>query len=382
MEEIILFLLGASLIISLLHLLISAFIMKNKFHDSPNPSNFKRTLKYPKISILKPIKGIDDQIESNLRTFFKNDYPNFELLFGFDNADEPAISIVKKMMSEYPKVECKIIIDGFRIGLNPKVSNMHNIYPSVTGEYIFISDSNTRIEHGFFYKLLGEFDNPNVGLVTATIRGLGAKNLTSVFENLHLNTFVAPSVFIAKKFADISIVIGKSILIPKLILQKAGGFISLKNYLAEDFQLGTKVRKLGYDAITSETMVDNINERISFERFINRHSRWAKMRRHIDFKHYSIESFSNPIFTSLIMFSILQDQFGLYLLIATIGTKIIHDLYISKLLKSDVKWYHLAAVPLKDLVIALIWFTPFFSYNIKWRDNRIKIGKDSLLQST
>lgn len=381
MNEIILLFLSLAITISLLHLLTSSIIMTKKMGNCLNKKGSKVKDKYPLISILKPLKGVDDQLENNLRSFFNLDYPNYEILFGVDSCHDTAVEIVRNLQKEYKSINSKLIISGFAIGLNPKVNNMNNILPSAKGEYIFINDSNTSVAKGFLNNLISEFNEDNIGLVTATIRGVGAKNITSIWENLHLNTFVAPNVFIAKKFANISIVIGKSILIPKRVLQEIGGFDSLKNYLAEDFLLGLKVKELGYEIKTSATLVDNVNVKISFRKFLNRHSRWAKMRRHIDIKHYLLEWFSNPIFASLILMGYLHNVEGAIIFSIVTVLKMLHDYYIMKLMKSDFKWHNIFAVPIKDLTIALIWFTPFFSYSIKWRENKIKIGKNSILQS-
>jgi ceramide glucosyltransferase len=285
------------------------------------------------------------------------------------------------LQTEFTNVKSKLIVNNYAIGLNPKVNNMNNMYPATSGEYIFINDSNTRVKKNFLKKLIAEFEDKNIGLVTATIRGVGAKNTTSIWENFHLNTFVAPNVFIAKKFADISIVIGKSILLPRKVLNEVGGFDALKNYLAEDHLLGLKVREHGYEIKTSLTMVDNVNENISFSRFINRHSRWAKMRRNIDLKHYLLEWFSNPIFSSLLLFGYLHNLDGVIIFSSLTIIKMSHDFFVMNLMKSDFKWYHIFEVPIKDLTIAIIWFAPFFSHSVKWRNNKIKIGRNSVLQS-
>ena len=381
MNEAIILFLSLAITISILHLLASAIIMNHKIKTGLNFDGNIINTKFPSISILKPLKGIDDGLEDNLRSFFNLDYPDYEIIFGMETYRDPAFEIVRKLQNEFKAVKSKLVVNDFAIGLNPKVNNMYNMYPSAIGKYIFINDSNTRVEQDFMKKLVSEFDTENVGLVTATIRGVGAKNLISIWENLHLNTFVAPNVFIAKIFANISIVIGKSILIPKRVLDEIGGFTVLKNYLAEDFLLGIKVKEAGYEIKTSVTMVDNVNENISFEKFLNRHSRWAKMRRNIDIKHYLLEWFSNPIFSSLILMAYLHNLDGEIIFASVTLIKMNHDFYIMKLMKSNFKWHNVFAVPFKDLAIALIWFAPFFSYSVKWRNNKIKIGKNSILQS-
>ena len=49
------------------------------------------------ISVLKPLAGLDLDLESNLRTFFEQDYPAFELLFAVRNETDPAAQVVARL---------------------------------------------------------------------------------------------------------------------------------------------------------------------------------------------------------------------------------------------------------------------------------------------
>ncbi len=385
MNTIIVLFLSISIIISLLHLVtsVSVILEKLKKESSKELENNTNTTitNYPTVSILKPLKGIDDGLEDNLRSFFILDYPNYEIICGVEEASDPSVEIIKKLKAEYPLQKCTLVINNNKIGLNPKVNNMHNIYQVAQGEYILINDSNTKVKKDFLMKMIKEFGEENIGLVTSTIKGIGAENAVSVWENFYLNTFVAPNVFVAKKLSNISIVIGKSILMPNKVLQQIGGFFSVANYLAEDFMLGQKVEALGYKVKTSLTIVENINKEMPLKSFLNRHTRWAKIRRNISLKNYLLEWFSNPILIALMLMIYLQTKESIvFFLIVTI-LKMLYEIYIMKLLNSTFVWHNVFSVPFKDLIIAAIWFVPFFSYKIKWRENKIKIGKNSILQS-
>ncbi|MBK8946078.1 MAG: glycosyltransferase [Ignavibacteriae bacterium] len=379
MENLILIIFAVIIIIGIGYQILSLIILKN-IYSQKNRNNIIERKDYPLISILKPIKGIDDQLENNLISFYNLDYPNYEIIFGLHTKDDPALQIIKKISAEFSKIKTKIVIDNYMIGLNPKINNLYNMYPKSKGSFILISDSNTRVEPNFLKSLLSEFNDKNVGLVTASIRGIGAKNIPSIFENIHLNSFLLPSVFTASKIAKISIVIGKSILIPKNILTQIGGFEAFRNYLAEDYLMGVKVEELGYKVKTSSTFVDNINENLTLQKFLNRHSRWAKMRAKIRLNTYLLEAFSNPIAASFILAIILSNQIGLLQFITVSILKIILDFTSIKIIKSDLKFYHLLFIPIKDLIIGLVWYIPFINSEVNWRNNIFKIKKDSLLQ--
>ncbi len=367
-------------LLSLVYLILSAVIIRRRMSRVP-PIIIKSAGREPLITVFKPLKGPDDQLEQNLRSFFEQDYACYELLFGLSAKEDPAYPVVQGLQKEYPDIPVKIIISDYETGLNPKINNLCNMYPYAAGSYLLISDSNTRVNRDFLSRLMEAAGEPEVGIVTATIRGRGAQQLGAVFENLHLNTYISPAVFLADALSGIPVVIGKSILMPVRLLDDIGGFEAFKNYLAEDYLLGLRVRERGYRVKTVTTFVDNINVSWSLKRFLNRHTRWAKMRRHMHLFHYVIESFSNPVALSGILALLLQDGWGGLQFGLVVFLKIGHDIYLSRWIKSDLKWYHYLLSPVKDLMISLLWPVPFISHRVRWRGNTYIIGRKTKLKA-
>lgn len=366
-----------ALIVSLIILALSAIIGRRNLKRMGLPV---KTLKaYPKITLLKPLKGLDDNLKENLQTFFELDYPDYEIIFGLQTSADPAAFVALELLGEYNHIRAKIIVEKREIGLNPKINNLHNMMQAARGSYILISDSNTQVQPDFLKRMMSGFVDPEVGLVTAAIRGTGENTIPAAMENLHLNTFVTPFVFIAETLSDIPIVIGKSILMPRQLLERLGGFEIFKNYLAEDYLLGRKVKQLGYQVRCVPVFVNNINRSWPWSQFINRHTRWAKIRRNMHLHYYLLETLSNPIPISAILMLLMLNQTGFYTLIITSIIKIAHDYYISGKMNSRQKWYFYLLVPIKDLAISIFWLVPFFSDSVVWRENRFRIRKQSLL---
>lgn len=365
-----------ALAFGLLHLFLSAIITrKNMYLRIPeNPVSEEH------VSIFKPLKGMDDNLIENLRSYFELDYERYDLIFGLQSTADPALGVVKKLVDEYPHISSRIVVNDFEIGLNPKINNLYNMQQHARGAYVLISDSNTRVAGDFLKKMVASLQEPGVGMVTATIRGVGARQYAAAMENLHINSYISPNVFVARALSGIPVVIGKSILMRRVLLVEMGGFAAFKNYLAEDYLLGLKTRKMGLNVKTIPVLIDNVNESWPLSRFINRHTRWAKMRRHMHLHHYLIEAVSNPIAISFVLMLLLHNGPGLIQFFVIIVLKIMHDLFVSALLKSDMKKRMFLLVPLKDLIIGLLWYIPFFSCKVNWRENYFKIGQDSVLQ--
>jgi ceramide glucosyltransferase len=233
----------------------------------------------PGITVFKPLKGVDDALEANLRSFFEQDYPRFQLLFGVQDADDPVIGIVEKLLRAYPQVRARLVVDGTETGLNPKINNLCNMYPYARHPHLLISDSNVRVGRDYLRGMMAALQQDGVGLVTSTIRGVGARSIGALMENLHLNTFVAGSVWIAEHLADMPIAIGKSMLFSRGTLERIGGFAAFREFLAEDYLIGEAVADLGLRVTTLTAAVGNVNRNWTLARFCNRHARWARSAR-------------------------------------------------------------------------------------------------------
>ena len=118
------------------------------------------------ISVLKPLAGIDDGLEENLRSFFEQDYRNFELLFAVRHDDDESVPIVRRLMWQYPWVKSKLIITGEPPYPHAKVFSLQRMLDESRHELVVMSDSDVRVGHDFCWKLAAEFADENLGLVT------------------------------------------------------------------------------------------------------------------------------------------------------------------------------------------------------------------------
>ncbi len=333
----------------------------------------------PPVSVFKPLKGLDDDLEDNLKSFFELDYPKYELLFGLNDINDPAFEVVEKLRNRYPKVASRLIIDTRRIGLNPKINNLYNLYPYARFEHLVISDSNVRVKPDYLRHLIAAMESENTGLVTSAIRGTGARKLGAVLENLHLNSYIASGVFVAFRIFRIPISIGKSMLLRRKTLEEIGGFWKFRNVLAEDYMMSDAIRARNLQVRISPQAIDNINRNWSVSRFINRHTRWAQMRRHISIFYYLAEVLGNPVSMAFLYLLYRHNPAAIGLFVSISVLKIAVDFFLNRIMQSDLKWYHFLLSPMKDLAIGLIWFIPFFNNRINWRGNFLKINKQTYL---
>lgn len=350
----------------------------NKSQRVGDQQNFIKN--FPPISILKPLSGLDDNLFDNLESFCCQDYPKYEILFSLQNFNDPAYRVVEKVKKKFSEKEISIIVQSCDDGWNPKVNNMLHAYRRAQYPYILISDSNVMVDRDYLRKIIQPMQDPEVGLVTNLIKGVGGKTIGSLFENLHLNSFILGNVCFLKKFLDIPCVVGKSMLMRRHDLEAIGGLRAFKDVLAEDHFIGEKIKERGQQVILSNHVVKNVNESWGLKRFINRHLRWGKMRWKIMGYKYVIELIGNPVFLSLssIVFEGPSER-ALTLVGFASLMKGMGDFYIGIKVKARLHPLAYLLSPLKDLLIGLVWLMSIANDTVVWRGNRYLIGENTAL---
>lgn len=334
----------------------------------------------PPVTIFKPLKGCDEDLESNLRSFFLLDYPEYQLLFGVADANDPAIAVVQRLIAEFPESDTRLVVGNPVFGLNPKVENLAAMEPYRKHQVLLVSDSNVRARPSYLRETTCYLAEPGVGLVSNLFVGVEEQQTGAVLENLQLNGFIAGCVASAS-LLGITCVVGKSMLMREDALDAAGGFAGVRNLLAEDQALGVRVRKAGYRIRLSHHVIENVNQRRGFRWFLNRHSRWYKIQLQMAFPAFLAEPLANLTVVGLVL--ALSEKTGVAwgALFLLVGLGMARDAFQSYWLRGTApKLRHLLLSPVKDLLLLPIWFDALFDKRIQWRGNRFLIGRYTRLR--
>ncbi len=341
---------------------------------------------FTRVSILKPVKNADIHFENNIRTFYQQDYPDFEVIFGLETESDPEVEIITKVALEFPSVKTVIVYTGTKKDLNPKVDNLVKMEQVATGTHYWIADANVNVEKNVLSSLMHESLTKDSKLVFCPIRGSGSGTMASLAENMHLSFTVSGLIIGAWTIAERQITVGKSMLVEKTTLEKYfGGFSYFLKYLAEDYMLGKKYEKRKINISTNYTWITNINSDASFRSFFNRMTRWGTMRYHIDRKWYFAEMvFMNPTVVSIgLLFSgnaaIVQSS--VFVILFKIICEFINFRYVNK---NDAKKFKnivmfIPAFFAKEFTIAFSYLIPLFSRKVTWKGKKIKVGKNSII---
>jgi len=328
------------------------------------------------LSVLKPLCGADDALESNLETFFVQRYPDYELVFGVEDGRDPAVRVVRRLMARHPSVHARVVAHGRR-GLNPKVANLRGMLATGTHDLVVVSDSNIAVSPDYLMKLAGRFASrapggAEPGLVTSLFAGSGARTLGAQLECVQLNGAVAGGIASSEILSGgHALLVGKSMMFRRSQFERLGGMESLASVLAEDYVMGRMFNEAGFEVRVCADAVRNVSVQTSLKGFLARQLRWSLLRSKIKPLAYPFEILINPSAVA-----------GLALL-AGAGPWVLAWALLLTLARDGAQWLRLrgpsgiAAVLLgvpKDLLMLAVWAVAPFLSTIEWRGHKLRVS--------
>ncbi|MBI3182091.1 MAG: glycosyltransferase [Myxococcales bacterium] len=334
----------------------------------------------PGISILKPLCGIDDELEENLACFASLDYPTYEVVLGVKNAADPAYEVAQNACRRWPG-KMRLVVQRGEPGYNPKVNQLVTLEGAARFDLVVISDSNTRVHPGYLREIAALFEDPQVGCVTHPIVGSGDQKLGSMLDNLHLSSDVGPGMIAAAAVGQ-PLVVGKSMALRRDDLLALGGFESMKDLLAEDYVIGKGVREqLKKKIVVAHGTVVNVSCRRSIKDFYRRYSRWEVIHRSVvQPTTYLGEALLNPTPLALIAAALNPTWWVVATAALVGGVKALVDAMAVRAMRGRRLYFkELAALPLRDVLLFVAWVVGLVRETVDWRGNRLRVCTGSRL---
>jgi len=333
------------------------------------------------ISILKPLCGVDDDLEANLASFATLSYPKYEVVLGVKDKLDPAYAVACAAVARWPRI-MRLELQHGEPGLNPKVNQLITLAGVARYDILVISDSNTRVGPNYLEEIAHTFEDPRVGVVSHPVSGIGEQTLGSLMDNLYQSTNGGAGQIAAKQAADQDIVVGKSMALRREDVESLGGFFSVRNMLAEDYVIGRWVtQRLRKRAVVARSPIFNVSQRKSVNAFFKRYLRWS-ITHHtcIPTVVYLGQSLLNPIPWALLGALLAPSWMSLGVLAGVTAFKVLTDVAIFAMLRPQrTPWMTAPAVLAKDALLFVTWVNGLFRRSVDWRGNKLRVLPGSRL---
>jgi ceramide glucosyltransferase len=327
------------------------------------------------ISVLKPLWGLDEGLEENLRSYFEQDHEQFELLFAVRDTSDAAVPVVRRLMLEYPAISSKLIVTGEPPYPHAKVYSLKCMLDQARFDLIAMGDSDVRVGRDFCRSLADEFADEKLGLVTCPYRAMAGASFWSRLEALGMNTDFHAGLFTAVMMEGTKFAVGPTIVARRSVLSALGGIERFKDYLAEDYMLGRIAAERGFVVRISPYVVEHRIGSDSMRLNFSHRLRWARSSRRSRPWGYVGQFFTHSLPVGLLAGLIHPEWW--WLLAVTFFLRAAAAWVVSyRILGVAIPWLLL---PLQDAIGFVFWIAGFFGNSIHWRGRHYTLNRDGTI---
>ena len=337
----------------------------------------------PPVSILKPLKGVDPEIYESFRSHCLQDYPEYQIIFGVSDPDDPAVPSVRQLQQEFPNRDIELVVCRDKLGANVKVSNLEQMLSAARYKYLIVNDSDIRVEADYLRRVTAALADSSVGMVTCLYRGTAAPTMGSRLESLGISTDFCAGVLAAQQLeGGIRFGLGSTLAFRRSELARVGGFISVVDYLADDYELGRRIADLGLKVYLAGVIVETHLPAYDLRGFFSHQIRWAR-----GVRDSRLGGYIGLISTFGLMWGLLAviaahavawswTAVGITLVLRlavamTVGRSVLRDPQLPRLL-----WL----LPLRDLIAVGVWIVSFAGHTVMWRGDRFELKNGRLIR--
>jgi ceramide glucosyltransferase len=334
------------------------------------------------VSILKPLKGADRAMYESFRSHCLQNYPEYEIIFGVSEPDDSAVDFVQQLQREFPDRAISLVVCPKKLGANVKVSNLEQMLAVARYDYLLVNDSDIRVEDDYLSRVTAPLANDEVGMVTCLYRGAAASTLGSRLESLGISTDFIPGVLVAWLLeGGLRFGLGSTMAFRRGDLARIGGFQSIVDFLADDYELGRRIAHLGLQVQLSDVVVETHLPAYDLRGFAAHQLRWAR-----GVRDARTGGYVGLITTFGLMWGILAVVFaqGAWWSCAGLGITALLRLAVAiavggLVLRDRALARSLWLLPLRDLIAVAVWGASFFGHTVIWRGEHFELKHGRLV---
>jgi ceramide glucosyltransferase len=339
----------------------------------------------PPVSLLKPLHGLEPDLESHLQSFFEQDYPEFEIIFCARTDQDAGLEIARRVAARYPKIRSWFLCSGNAPYANAKVWSLERMQNAASHRFFVVSDSDVSVTPGYLRAVMAPFAEERVGLVTCLYRGVGG-SFWSRLEAVGMSIEMSAGVLVAEMLEGMKFALGPTMVVRRDCLEEAGGFRALGPYHADDFKLGNMIAASGHRVILSTHTIDHHVLNSSFLSSVLHQVRWMKSTRFSRPKGHlgTALTFSLPygLLAAGIAIGLHRPLLGGLLLLWSWASRVALGVIVGRLVVEEPSvWRSALLYPLRDLLGSCYWVASYVSNQVRWRGEVYNLLQDGFMRN-
>jgi ceramide glucosyltransferase len=340
-------------------------------------------VRQPPVSILKPLKGTDPDIYESFRSHCLQDYPEYEIIFGVSDPGDPAVASVEQLQRDFPERAIRLVVSSNKLGANVKVSNLEQMLTAARYEHLIVNDSDICVERDYLRRVIAPLADEHVGMVTCLYRGVAAQTFGSQLEALGISTDFCPGVLVARQLeSGLRFGLGSTLAFRRADLGRIGGFRSIVDFLADDYELGRRIAALGLQVVLSYVVVETHLPAYDLRAFLAHQLRWARGVRDARAAGYiGLVSTYGLMWALLGVIAAHAVPWSWAVLGVTVLLRIAMAIVVGRSVLQDTSLLkNLWLLPVRDLAAVAIWIASFAGHTVTWRGDRFVLKDGRLIR--
>lgn len=323
------------------------------------------------VSILKPVHGADPALREAIRSHavFTGEY---ELVCGLSDPNDDSIPLLLEMSREFPSIR---IVECHTKTANGKVGVLADLAAAARFPILIVNDADIRVEPDYLDRVTAPLADPNVGLVTCLYRPIGT-TFASRFEGLGVSTDFAPSALVARLVGVDEFAMGSTLAFRKSDLDRIGGFAAFGDYLADDYQLGHRMHKLGLKCVLSDVVVET-SLGGGWQDVWRHQVRWARTIRVSKPGGYAGLPVTNATLWAVILAAMGRWELAAAVLAIRLWMAIQAGWFVLRSRDVLLFWW---LVPARDLFAFAVWIVGLFGNSVIWRGRELKLDREGRIR--
>ena len=318
------------------------------------------------VTVLKPLCGAAPTLREDLLTFLRQDYAGaVQFVFGVQNNADPAIAVVEDLRRALPDRDITLVVDATLHGSNRKVSNLVNMSRAAQGDVLVLSDDDMRVAPDYLTRVVAALHEPGTGAVTCLYHGVAARGAWSELARLGVDTHFLPNVAVGLGLGLATPCFGSTIALRTEILERIGGFAAVADDLADDYELGRRVRALGLTVGVPAFTIGHVSAERDLDELARQELRWARTIRQIDPAGHAGSVVSHPLAFAVIACCAVPGPASLGAAALAVALRLALCLAVERRFGLRPHTYWL--IPVRDLLSFGLFVMSFAGRGVSWR---------------